>query len=81
LTSSDVRQVLVAASLSGIAACATPPGGDPHPAAVQPADAFSMAQPRCAVQGKTTGLAYKEELRYVRIGGQPVYRGASIICE
>ena len=40
-----------------------------------------MAQPRCDAQGKDPQLSHKEQIRNVRIGGQPLYRGASIICE
>lgn len=75
------RRLLFAAVLPAVAACTTLPGGDAHPEAGQPADPFSMAQPRCAGQGKEAGLNYKEPMRHVRIGGQPVYRGASIRCE
>lgn len=75
------RRLLFAAALPWVTACTTLPGGDPHPEAGQPADPFSMAQPRCAAQGKKAALTYKEPLRNVRIGGQPVYRGASVGCE
>lgn len=72
----------VAAALVAVTACTAPPGGKAsHPQAPQPADAFSMAQPRCDAQGKDPQLSHKEQIRNVRIGGQPLYRGASIICE
>ena len=73
---------LGAAAVLGATACATVPGdGAPHPATGQPADAFSMAQPRCDAQGRQPELAHKDRIRNVRIGGQPVYRGTSIVCE
>jgi hypothetical protein len=71
-----------AAALGGIVGCTTlPGGGDPHPGSGQPADAFSMARPRCAAQGREPVASLKEPLRGVRIGGHQLYRGASITCE
>jgi len=73
---------LGAAAVLGATGCATVTGGGPsHPATGQPADAFSMAQPRCDAQGRQPELAHKDRIRNVRIGGQPVYRGTSIVCE
>lgn len=82
MTGAGVHRTLLAAALGGVAACTTlPGGGDPHPGAGQPADPFSMAQRRCAAQGKEPALAHKEPIRGARIGGYQLYRAASIICE
>jgi hypothetical protein len=76
------RRILSAAALSGIAACTAMPRVDVgHPRDAEPANPFSMAQRRCSAQGKEPTVSYREPIPYVHVGNQPVYRGATIVCE
>jgi len=73
---------LATAALAGVAGCAGLPVGAPaHPDAGQPASPFSMAERRCAAQGKDPAVRLGEPIGQTRITGQTIYRGASLVCE
>ena len=73
---------LLCAAVLGLTACGgLPEVASAHPEARQPANPFSMAQPRCAAQGKQPAVSLRDPMRGVRIGGHQIYRGASLTCQ
>ncbi len=73
---------LAAVAVAGAAGCTgLPAGASAHPDAGQPATPFSMAAPRCAAQGKQPAVQLGEEIGRTRFTDQPLYRGASLICQ
>jgi len=82
-----MRVRLAAARPAVIALAATlgacgglPEGGSGHPVAGQAEDAFSIAERRCAAQGKTPAVSLRDPIRGVRIGGHQVYRSSTLTC-